>query len=92
MEFEWDDAKRLSNIRKHGIDFLDAVLVFEADTLEWIDDREAYDEERVIALGLFGTTVLRVTYTLRAETYRIISAQKANRNDQKRFFDTTKSR
>ena len=30
MEFEWDDAKRLSNIEKHGIDFRDALDVFDA--------------------------------------------------------------
>jgi hypothetical protein len=28
MEFEWDEAKRLSNLDKHGIDFLDVEEVF----------------------------------------------------------------
>ena len=86
MEFEWDEIKRRTNIRDHGIDFLDAALIFEADTLDWIDDREDYGEERIIALGLSGLTVLRVTYTLRGDTVRIISAQKASKHDQKRFY------
>ena len=42
----------------------------------------------MIALGLSGLTVLRVTYTLRGGTIRIISAQKASRHDQKKYFKT----
>lgn len=30
MRFEWDSAKNTQNIAKHGIDFVDAVLVFGA--------------------------------------------------------------
>jgi uncharacterized DUF497 family protein len=26
MQYEWDEAKRLSNIQKHGIDFLGIVF------------------------------------------------------------------
>ena len=87
VSFEWDEGKRRDNIRKHGIDFLDAALVFEADTIEWIDDREDYGEDRMIALGLSGLAVLRVTYTLRGDTIRIISAQKASKHDRKKFFE-----
>ena len=54
---------------------VDAALIFETDTMEWIDDREDHGEERVIALGLSGLTVLRVTYTLRGASIRIVSAQ-----------------
>ena len=71
MQFEWDENKRRANIRQHGIDFLDAALAFESDTIEWIDDREDYGEERMIALGLSGLIVLRITYTLRGDTIRI---------------------
>lgn len=28
MDFEWDEEKRLANIEKHGIDFVDAVAIF----------------------------------------------------------------
>ena len=91
MAFEWDEDKLRANIRKHGIDFLNAALIFEADTIEWVDDREDYGEERVIALGQSGFNVLRVTYTLRGATIRIISAQKASRHDQKKYFKTIES-
>lgn len=44
MEFEWDEAKRLANLRKHGIDFLDVSIVFEGDTLTVEDNRYDYGE------------------------------------------------
>ena len=91
MDFAWNEDKRRANIRKHGIDFLDAALVFETDTIEWIDDREDYGEERIIALGLSGPSVLRVTYTQRGDVIRIIPAQKASKHDQKKYFKTLKS-
>ena len=28
MDFEWDEEKRLTNIEKHGIDFIDADILF----------------------------------------------------------------
>ena len=91
MNFDWDENKRAENIRKHGIDFLDAALIFENDTITWIDDREDYLEERLIALGRLELMVLRVTYTLRDddETVRIISAQRASKKDEKRYYDET---
>ena len=92
MQFEWDENKRRANIRRHGIDFLDAALAFAADTIEWIDDREDYGEERMIALGLSGLIVLRITYTLRGDTIRIISAQRASRHDEKSYFKALQSR
>ncbi|MDA1342302.1 MAG: hypothetical protein O2966_00155 [Proteobacteria bacterium] len=30
MQFEWDERKRVTSLEKHGLDFLDAVGVFEA--------------------------------------------------------------
>jgi uncharacterized DUF497 family protein len=30
MRFEWDERKRLLNLEKHGLDFLDVAVVFEA--------------------------------------------------------------
>jgi len=42
MEFEWDEAKRLANLRKHGIDFIDVPAVFDGDTVMVEDDRYSY--------------------------------------------------
>ncbi len=33
IDFEWDEDKRLANLRKHGIDFVDIPPVFDGDTV-----------------------------------------------------------
>ena len=87
LTFEWDEEKNAANIRNHGIDFLDAALIFENPTIEAIDDRADYDEVRYIALGLSGQTVLNVVYTWRDENVvRIISARRANRHDAEKYY------
>jgi uncharacterized protein len=89
MQFDWDENKRTDNIGKHGIDFVDASKIFFGRTIEWIDDREGYGEERLVALGRIGLLVLRVVYTLRddGDTVRIISAQRASKHDEQRWYE-----
>jgi uncharacterized DUF497 family protein len=44
--FEWHDAKAVENFRDHGVTF-DGVKAFsDAFAIEWIDQGEAYGEER----------------------------------------------
>jgi uncharacterized DUF497 family protein len=45
MRFEWDERKRLSNLAKHGLDFLDADLVFGAACYSYVSARQG--ENRV---------------------------------------------
>ena len=44
MKFEWDASKNIANIRKHNIDFTDAVEIFQYPILTNIDTRENYEE------------------------------------------------
>ena len=50
MEFEWDAAKAASNLRKHGVDFADAVTAFDDDLAITILDPDS-EEERFITTG-----------------------------------------
>ena len=50
--FAWDETKRRANLKKHGIDFLDAEKIFSGITLTAEDTREAYGERRSLTLGL----------------------------------------
>lgn len=52
MEFEWDEAKRLSNIEKHDVDLLDALLIFESWVFTELDDRFDYGEVRFSSTGM----------------------------------------
>lgn len=42
MEFEWDETKRVANLRKHGIDFIDVPMVFDGYIVTVEDDRFSY--------------------------------------------------
>ncbi len=47
MQFEWDENKRQANIEKHGIDFADAVKIFDGFTHATQDTREDWGEEEM---------------------------------------------
>lgn len=84
--FEWDEQKRLQNLRKHGIDFADAALIFGGFTLTAEDERENYGEQRYLTLGLLEDVVVSVTHTERLDSIRIISIRKATRYETRFYF------
>ena len=85
--FEWDSQKNRTNLRKHGIDFTDAVVIFTGPHLEAPDERFSYDEPRTIAYGQMGTHEIAVVYCWRGARRRIISARKATRSESKLYWD-----
>jgi uncharacterized protein len=87
MEFEWDAAKNAVNIAKHGIDFEDAIRIFERPVLEKVDDRRNYGEVRIIAVGAVDDRELAIVYTLRGERRRIISARRAHSHERKAYHE-----
>lgn len=85
MKVEWDPTKALANRRKHGVDFADAVTVFEDDQAITIQD-ESSEEERFITIGMDAfARVLIVVYTWRSERIRLISARKAIRHERTQY-------
>jgi len=85
IEFEWDPRKAAANQKKHGISFLEAATAFGdpmASTFE--DPVHSDDEERLL---LFGYTEKRrlavVSFVVRGELMRIITARKATRKERK---------
>lgn len=91
MEFEWDEAKRRSNLEKHGLDFAYA-LEFEWENARVVVDNQLeYGEERRIALGLFRGRAHVVVYTVRGNVTRMISFRKANAREI-RIYEEEKNR
>lgn len=78
MNYEWDPDKAARNLFKHGVNFTDAVGVFEDDCAITIEDT-SHAEDRYVTIGMdFTLRLLVVVYTWREEnTIRIISARKA---------------
>ena len=82
MQFEWSEAKNRANIRKHGIDFADAIDIFNHPYMSAHDDREDYGEERWLAIGWMKALVGVVVYTeRRGDVIRVISARKATKRE-----------
>jgi uncharacterized DUF497 family protein len=82
VEFEWDDAKSDQNWRRRGFGFDYAAYVFDGPTIEAADERHAYGELRIRAIGQVDQNILVVVYTDREQTRRIISARRANRKER----------
>ena len=83
MDFDWDDNKNTTNIKKHGIDFNDVIPVFFDDNaISYEDSRYDYsDGQRMIIIGKSSDRLLYVAYAeiANGEVVRIISARKAKK-------------
>jgi uncharacterized DUF497 family protein len=88
-EFEWDAGKAEANVRKHGIAFEAARLVFkDGFAVEWLDADLPYGEPRFVITGMVDGRLLRVVYTERNSRIRIISARKATRHEQREYYQS----
>jgi uncharacterized protein len=86
MQFEWDEAKNLENIRKHEIDFADVSAMFESSMLIEPDDRFDYGENRWFGIGFLGKGIAVVVWTERRDdVIRVISVRRANRRERQKF-------
>ena len=86
MRFEWDEEKRLANLRKHGIDFADVENVFADEVYTIVDDRFDYGEIRYLSLGLLFGEIIAISHTETDEIIRFISARKAEKHEQETYF------
>jgi len=77
-----NEAKRRTNLRKHGFDFADAEEVFAGVTCTIEDSRFDYGEQRFVTLGMLRDTVVVMSHTETPQEIRIISMRKATRNEQ----------
>jgi uncharacterized DUF497 family protein len=91
MDFEWDEAKNRANIRKHGIAFEMAQLIFKSTFFTTLDLRNTYGEDRFISIGkIDDIVVLVVVHTDRNERTRIISARPASRKERQAYYEKTR--
>lgn len=84
--YEWDEAKRKANLRKHGLDFADASLVYEDPkklTLisAWSEESRNLD----LAFAEIHGTLLCLVYTERGDNVRVISFRRASRRERRLY-------
>lgn len=83
----WDEKKRLGNIEKHGLDFVDAALVYDSPDKVTIESPRR-DEKRLLDMAMveLAGTVLVLVYVLRGDNVRVISFRRASRAER-RFYE-----
>lgn len=86
MDFEWDRAKELANIRKHGLDFAEAVEALQDETGLTMAEPDCVGEERFVNLGRDAKRRLLVTvFAYRGDRIRIISSRKATARERRQY-------
>lgn len=91
MQFEWDEKKNQTNIRKHGVSFEEAQTVFfDPLTLVAPDPEHSKAEDRYLAIGHSSKhRALLVVHCFcrEDELIRIISARKLTPSERKQYED-----
>jgi len=59
--------------------------VFLGDTLDMVDDRFDYGEQRIITVGRLDRRMVIIVWTQRGTARHVISMRKANEREEKRF-------
>lgn len=89
MTYTWDETKNRRNVALHAISFEDAVRIFEGPTVERMDDRFDYGENRIYAIGLVNGLEVTVIYTdTKDGERRIISAWRAEPHERRYYWQT----
>lgn len=80
IEFEFDEAKSRLNLDKHGIDFLEAqVLWKDPDLLEI--QANCQDEPRFLVIGRIGVKHWSAVITYRKSAIRLISVRRSREKE-----------
>ena len=80
FSFEFDEAKSQSNLEKHGIDFVEAQLLWlDSDLLEI--PAKTVDESRLLMVGKIEDKHWSAVVTHRSENIRIISVRRSRKEE-----------
>lgn len=82
----WNEPKRRSNLKEHGLDFVGCERVFDGPVITQEDDRLAYGEQRINLIGSLAGQVVHMTYTERGEDLHVISLRKATKHEARHYF------
>lgn len=90
LTFEWDANKEKTNIKKHGVSFVDAKTAFHDEyAMQFYDPDHSDDEDRFILLGTnhqLKTLVVCHCFRQTETIIRIISARHADASEQAAYW------
>ncbi len=84
MEFEWDETKRQSVLDARGIDFVDAVQLFDGRPMITTAAFRT-GEERWLSIGQIENQMIAVIWMWREERIRIITVRRARDEEKSRY-------
>jgi len=87
VEFEWNDKKAESNLKKHGVDFNEAATVFDdLFNIDFYDPKHSVEEHRFLVVGESNLQrLLIVSYVERDDKIRIISARELTAPERRNY-------
>jgi uncharacterized DUF497 family protein len=79
-DFEFDQAKSLANLNKHGVDFIDAQAIWQDPNLIEIK-ANSEDEPRSLVIGKLNGKHWSAIITFRETRIRIISVRRSRNSE-----------
>lgn len=83
----WDEAKRLRNLRVHGLDFVGAEAIWNEFAVTREDAREDYGEIRYVTFGYLRGEIVALIHTERDGDIRYISLRRADTYEAYAYFE-----
>ncbi len=83
MDFEWDEKKRATNLREHGLDLMDATRLFDGRPI-YSYPSPRHGEERFVTVGLLVGKFFAVVWTERTKAIRLISFRRARDPEERK--------
>ena len=89
IDFEWDERKASTNLKKHGVSFEEAKSVFyDENGLHMADPDHSRDEDRFVLIGMsqqIRMVVVCHCYRRNDSIIRLISARKATKQERSSY-------
>ena len=81
--YEWDEAKRQANLRKHGVDIAEVEGFLWEYSISSEDRLSGYGEQRMVSIGPIGLRLFVLVWTSRGDLVRVISLRPATGPERK---------
>lgn len=86
----WDERKRLSNIRSHGLDFVGCEDIWDDFTVTREDVSQRYNEQRLVVFGRLGRHIVVLVYAERGGKPHVISLRRAEKYEARYYIAEAK--
>ncbi len=87
----WDEDKRRSNIKHHGLDFAGCEAIWDHFTITREDVRQVYGDKRLVTFGLLEGNLVVLVHAERGADLHVISLRKAEKHEARYYAEVAES-